>query len=44
MQEADWIAALSTSGAPVRAQLLATDAGAAVVDPAFATVVGGVTA
>jgi hypothetical protein len=44
MQEADWIAALAASGAPIRAQLLATDAGAAVVDPAFATVVGGVTA
>lgn len=39
MLEADWIAALAATDAPIRAQLIAGDSGAAVVDPAFAAVV-----
>ena len=39
MLEADWIAALAATDAPIRAQLIAADTGAAVVDPAFAAVV-----
>jgi hypothetical protein len=41
MQEADWIAGLAASGAPVRAQLLASDDGVHLVDPAFAALVAG---
>lgn len=41
MLEADWIAALATSGAPIRAQLIASDEGAVVVDPVFAALVAG---
>jgi hypothetical protein len=39
MLEADWIAGMAASGAPIRAQLIASDAGAALVDPAFAALV-----
>lgn len=39
MQEADWIAGLAGSDAPIRAQLLASDDGVHVVDPAFAALV-----
>jgi hypothetical protein len=39
MQEADWIAGLAASDAPVRAQLLASDDGVHLVDPAFAALV-----
>jgi hypothetical protein len=39
MLEADWIAALAASGAPIRAQLIASDDGAVVVDPDFAALV-----
>jgi hypothetical protein len=39
MQEADWIAGLSASGAPIRLQLLASDKGVHVVDPTFAALV-----
>lgn len=39
MQEADWIAGLAASGAPIRAQLVASDAGVHLVDPAFAALV-----
>jgi hypothetical protein len=41
MLEADWIAALAATGAPIRAQLIASSEGAAVVDPAFAPLVAG---
>lgn len=39
MQEADWIAGLAASGAPIRAQLLASDDGVHLVDPALAALV-----
>jgi hypothetical protein len=39
MQEADWIAGLAASGAPIRLQLLASDEGVHVVDPDFAALV-----
>jgi hypothetical protein len=39
MQEADWIAGLAASDAPIRAQLLASDDGVHLVDPAFAALV-----
>jgi hypothetical protein len=39
MQEADWIAGLAATDAPIRAQLLASDHGVHLVDPAFAAVV-----
>jgi hypothetical protein len=39
MQEADWIAGLAATDAPIRAQLLASDDGVHLVDPAFATLV-----
>jgi hypothetical protein len=36
MQEADWIAGLAASGAPIRAQLIASDDGVHLIDPEFA--------
>lgn len=39
MQEADWIAGLAASGAPIRAQLIASDDGVHLIDPAFAQLV-----
>lgn len=36
MQEADWIAGLAASGAPIRAQLIASDDGVHLIDPVFA--------
>ena len=39
MQEADWIAGLAASPAPIRAQLVASDDGVHLVDPAFAALV-----
>jgi hypothetical protein len=39
MQEADWIAGLAASGAPIRLQLLASDDGVHIVDPDFAALV-----
>jgi hypothetical protein len=39
MQEADWIAGLAATGAPIRAQLVASDDGVQVIDPAFAALV-----
>ena len=39
MQEADWIAGLAATDAPIRAQLLASDDGVQLVDPAFAALV-----
>ena len=39
MQEADWIAGLAATDAPIRAQLLCSDEGVHLVDPAFAPVV-----
>ena len=39
MQEADWIAGLAATGAPIRAQLLSSDDGVHLVDPTFAAVV-----
>ncbi|GAA2748651.1 hypothetical protein [Amnibacterium kyonggiense] len=39
MQEADWIAGLAESGAPIRAQLLSSDDSVRLVDPAFAALV-----
>ena len=39
MQEADWIAGLAASGAPIRAQLVAADDGVHLVDPVFAALV-----
>jgi hypothetical protein len=39
MQEADWIAGLAASAAPIRAQLVASDDGVHLVDPAFAALV-----
>jgi hypothetical protein len=36
MQEADWIAGLADSGAPIRAQAIASDDGVHLIDPAFA--------
>jgi hypothetical protein len=39
MQEADWIAGLAGTGAPIRAQLLASDDGVQLIDPAFAALV-----
>ncbi|MBW4041597.1 MAG: hypothetical protein HIU86_05645 [Acidobacteria bacterium] len=39
MQEADWIAGLVATGAPIRAQLLASDDGVHLVDPTFAALV-----
>lgn len=41
MQEADWMLGLASSGAPIRAQLLASDDGVRVVDPAFEALVAG---
>jgi hypothetical protein len=41
MQEADWIAGLAATGAPIRAQLLSSDDGVHLVDPAFAALVAG---
>jgi hypothetical protein len=39
MQEADWIAGLAATDAPIRAQLIASDAGCHLIDPAFAALV-----
>ena len=39
MQEADWIAGLAATDAPIRAQLVASDTGVQLVDPAFAALV-----
>lgn len=39
MQEVDWMLGLARSGAPIRAQLLASDDGVRVVDPAFEAIV-----
>jgi hypothetical protein len=39
MQEADWIAGLAATDAPIRAQMLASDDGVHLVDPAFAALV-----
>lgn len=39
MQEADWIAGLAATDAPIRAQLLSSDDGVHLVDPAFAALV-----
>ncbi|RIX31018.1 hypothetical protein [Amnibacterium setariae] len=39
MQEADWIAGLAATPAPIRAQLVASDDGVHLVDPAFAALV-----
>lgn len=39
MQEADWAAGLAASGLPLRAQLLATDEGVRLLDPAFEGIV-----
>ena len=39
MQEADWVAALAGSGAPLRAQLLVSDDGVRLLDPAFEALV-----
>ena len=39
MQEADWIAGLAATDAPIRAQLVSSDDGVHVVDPAFAALV-----
>lgn len=41
MQEADWMLGLASSGAPIRAQLLASDDGVRVIDPAFEALVAG---
>lgn len=41
MQEADWMAGLAASGAPIRAQLLSADDGVHLVDPTFAALVAG---
>lgn len=41
MQEADWAAGLAASGLPLRAQLLATDDGVRLLDPAFEQIVAG---
>ena len=41
MQEADWIAGLAATCAPIRAQLLSSDDGVQLVDPVFAAVVAG---
>lgn len=41
MQEADWIAALAATDAPIRAQLLASDDGVHLIDPEFAALVAG---
>jgi hypothetical protein len=39
MQEADWIAGLAATDAPIRAQMLASDDGVQLVDPTFAALV-----
>jgi hypothetical protein len=39
MQEADWIAGLAATDAPIRAQLLSSDDGVQLIDPAFAALV-----
>lgn len=39
MQEADWIAGLAATDAPIRAQLVASDDGVHLVDPAFAALI-----
>lgn len=39
MQEADWIAGLAATDAPIRAQLVSADDGVHLVDPAFAALV-----
>jgi hypothetical protein len=39
MQEADWMAGLAATDAPIRAQLVASDDGVHLVDPAFAALV-----
>lgn len=39
MQEADWIAGLAATDAPIRAQMVASDDGVHLVDPAFAVLV-----
>lgn len=39
MQEADWFAGLAATDAPIRAQLLASDDGIRLIDPAFAALV-----
>ncbi|MFD1720622.1 hypothetical protein [Amnibacterium endophyticum] len=39
MQEADWVAALASTDAPVRAQLLVHDEGVRLLDPAFEALV-----
>lgn len=41
MQEVDWMLGLAASGAPIRAQLLASDDGIRVVDPKFEALVAG---
>jgi hypothetical protein len=41
MQEADWIAGLAGTGAPIRAQLLSSDDGVHLIDPTFAALVAG---
>lgn len=39
MQEADWIAALAATDAPIRAQLLSSDDGVRLLDPDFDAIV-----
>jgi hypothetical protein len=39
MQEADWIAGLAATDAPIRAQLISSDDGVHLVDPVFAALV-----
>lgn len=39
MHEADWAAGLAAAGLPIRAQLLATDDGVRLLDPAFEAIV-----
>lgn len=39
MPEADWIAALDATDAPIRAQLLSSDDGVRLIDPSFEAIV-----
>lgn len=41
MQEADWAAGLAATDLPLRAQLLASDDGVRLLDPAFEQIVAG---